>query len=760
MARAQTTVVRNSFVGGLVTEATELTFPENASIEEFNYVLNRNGSRKRRLGMDYESLYTLVDSGKTTLSTATAAVSSFRWDNPDNEAALTMGVVQVGNSLWFLDLGTDAPSSSLLNRGSALSLTSPTIATTISGNAVLQYSLINGVVVVTSAELSHPYYLEYDSTADTVSITKIEIKARDTWGVEDGLATDERPVTLSVLHEYNLYNQGWLTENVRDTSGGLQLPHKHYFGQKAVYPANNAQWQWGQTPDGDDWKFHALDIERLSLGNTPAPRGHFIIDPFTRGSSRTTESGVSTGLQDYDTGSISVSAAFSGRVFYSGVASSIVDGDADSPKLGGAVFFTQLLAGTNNLAKCYQEADPTAEDLNELVATDGGVIIIPEAHSITRLVPRGDSLVVFAENGVWQITGRDGIFSATDYSIIKITDVGCIGAESVVVVEGSVLYWSSAGIYALSADQVTGQLAASNITESTVQSFYDEIPATARVYVKGTYDQTRKKVGWLYNDNSSYDGVNLRYKYNKELVLDVVLNAFYPHSIGELSGDSPFVAAYLPTPEFTTNTTTHSVVVNGVQVQVNGEDVVVTTSTRGNSLSETKYIVLKPQTGGNTLFTLGAYNNTSFLDWEEDDSVGVDAAGYVITGYELGQDIQRTKQVTYFTCFFKRTETGFVLVSGELEAVNPSGCQVSSRWDFANHSNSGKLGTAFEAYRLNRNYLPTGASDPFDYGYSLVETKTKIRGSGTALSLRFDTEPGKDCHILGWGLTMTGGTSA
>ena len=44
----------NTFVGGLVTEASPLTFPENASIDEANFELDRNGSRSRRLGMDYE----------------------------------------------------------------------------------------------------------------------------------------------------------------------------------------------------------------------------------------------------------------------------------------------------------------------------------------------------------------------------------------------------------------------------------------------------------------------------------------------------------------------------------------------------------------------------------------------------------------------------------------------------------------------------------------------------------------------------------
>ena len=49
-----------SFVKGLVTEANQLTFPENASVDEANFVLNRDGSRYRRLGVDYETGYALT----------------------------------------------------------------------------------------------------------------------------------------------------------------------------------------------------------------------------------------------------------------------------------------------------------------------------------------------------------------------------------------------------------------------------------------------------------------------------------------------------------------------------------------------------------------------------------------------------------------------------------------------------------------------------------------------------------------------------
>ena len=44
----------NTFVKGLITEAGPLTYPEGASLDEANFVLNRDGSRQRRFGIQFE----------------------------------------------------------------------------------------------------------------------------------------------------------------------------------------------------------------------------------------------------------------------------------------------------------------------------------------------------------------------------------------------------------------------------------------------------------------------------------------------------------------------------------------------------------------------------------------------------------------------------------------------------------------------------------------------------------------------------------
>ena len=90
----------NTFVKGIVTEASALSFPENASKDEDNFQLYRDGSRQRRLGCDYESLHVKLDTGLTSSVMSTASVREFRWDSPDNNPALSVGVIAKNNLLY------------------------------------------------------------------------------------------------------------------------------------------------------------------------------------------------------------------------------------------------------------------------------------------------------------------------------------------------------------------------------------------------------------------------------------------------------------------------------------------------------------------------------------------------------------------------------------------------------------------------------------------------------------------------------------
>ena len=101
--QAQTAEITN-FVGGLITEASPLSFPTNASKDEDNFVLNRNGTRDRRLGMDYEDNFLLVSTGFSTTNLATFGINTFRWDSVSEETTTDFLVVQFGPQIHIYNI--------------------------------------------------------------------------------------------------------------------------------------------------------------------------------------------------------------------------------------------------------------------------------------------------------------------------------------------------------------------------------------------------------------------------------------------------------------------------------------------------------------------------------------------------------------------------------------------------------------------------------------------------------------------------------
>ena len=739
MARAKTQLERQAFVRGLITEASPLVFPENASLDELNFVLNRDGSRQRRLGMDFERDNVLIDLATAPSVFDRWAIKSFKWDNVGNNPDSSFGVIQVGNKLWFVDLFSTTLSSNLLNNSLPVNINTDLIGYNISGNLAFDFASINGNLVIASEELDTPFLIKYNEDNDTFNFKEINISVRDIWGIDDGLAVDERPITLSNSHSYNLRNQGWPYSRITNVSG---------------FPSNADVVWFGKKEDGG---FDRALINGAFTGTSPAAKGTFIISAFNRGGDRRAKSGVSGLKDDIELGRITCLSSFAGRIFYSGVNSQISDPDPLSPNYAGTIFFTQILENDSQYEKCYQEADPTSEEISDLVATDGGTIKIPEAGEIIKLITTGASLVVIADNGVWEITGPDSVFKATEYSIRRITDIGCIGKDTVVYAENMIMYWSAAGIYMLQPDQVSGQLSASNLSEQSIQSFFESIPTVGKRWAKSNFDSTGRKISWLYNDKDNYNGNSLRFKYNKELVLDTVLQAFSVYEIKETGTTCcPFVADYIQTQNFLSENLVEPVVHNGDEVVVDGVPVVVTTNVRSRGISRTKYVCIVPsEVGNNYSLTFSQYNNPKFKDWNE-----IDAAAHLVTGYELFQDTQRSKQVQYLTLHFIRTETGFEDVGGgNLEAVNPSSCLTQIQWDFADSPASGKWGREFEGYRLRRPYFPSGEADKFDYGWKVVTTKSRLRGCGRAISLSIKSKPEHDLYLLGWAMDVDGTTN-
>ena len=432
----------NTFVKGLITEASPLTFPDNASIDEQNFVLNRDGSRSRRLGIDYENLYALKSTGQSASQLASGRQDLFKWDSPAGDASVAIGVVRSNEKLWFINLLSANPSNNFLNSGNFISLSGVS-------NGKLETAIINNKMIIVGSQLEQPILLAYNKATGAVTQSTIDIYVRDIWGVDDGLTISERPSSISAAHRYNLRNQGWNTTIVSAAESGTPDAIDFTHTELGLYPSNGDSWTFGKISNAADEDYEKYDPETLLKNSTSqyfVSRGSNVIDAFIRGSQRSTLTGLSL-PNDLEQGNLTTVASYAQRVFYSGVASDVTGGDAISPNYSGYIFFTQVVTTDDQLGKAHQASDPTAPGVNALVASDGGTIQIPEITQIVKLASSQQSLLVFAENGVWEIYGDTGGFNANSFQLNKISTNGVSNGESIVNVNGNYIYWSKAGIY-------------------------------------------------------------------------------------------------------------------------------------------------------------------------------------------------------------------------------------------------------------------------------------------------------------------------
>jgi len=740
-----------TFIKGLVTEASPLTFPENASIDEENFVLNRDGSRSRRLGLEYENGYALVATGFSALDIQQSKQSFHKWESPGGDTSVAIGMIRVKDKFWFANLLAASPSATLLNSGAAITLAGLS-------NADIEVDIINNKAVIVSSDLDSPIVFSYNPSTGAVSQTSITIEIRDNYGVSDGLAIDNRPATLSDTHKYNLRNQGW-AENIVTDSTSFPDALDYTKDELGVYPSNADSYDLGKNANAADADYEQYNPNNLNNNSTSSfeiAKGSTIIDAFNRGTSRTTIHGTTVPL-DQETGNISTIASYAQRLFYSGVASSISGGDTKSPNYSGYIFFSQIIQNIDGFGKCYQDLDPTNPGLNDLLSSDGGTIQIPDINKIVKIVASQSSLLVFAENGVWEVYGDTGGFIATSFQVSKISTNGVSNANSVVDVNGSFVYWSKAGIYMISPESATSRFAAQSLSLTTIQTLYLNIPDIGRNNSKGFYDEKENRVRWLYNDTDTYSTNNYINKYNKELILDLTLQAYYVQRFSDLAGaavpNSPFLADHVDIPGYVISTAASNVVAGTDTVIVTaGDTVIVTEDIEANRVTQFGYLTFMGSS-----WTISKASENTFKDWAvASPGAGESFSSYLVTGYELFNDIMRKKQATYILFYFTKTEDGFSASGSDFILDNQSSCMVQAQWNWANSAAGGNWGTQFEAYKLLRNYTPSGASDTYDSGDSVIVTKNKLRGGGKCLSLKIQSTAGKDMKILGWGIPVTG----
>ena len=387
-----------------------------------------------------------------------------------------------------------------------------------------------------------------------------------------------------------------------------------------------------------------------------------------------------------------------GRVFY---------GAADR------VYFSQVfLDDLTVLGKCFQKNDPTAEIANDILDTDGGEIQLQDSGTILALATFHKGVLAFCSKGVWYISGGEGGFTATSYSVDKVSSYRIIGTKAFCSVGADILFGSRDSLFMVMNNEFNVPKVES-LTDQTIQSYWQSFVDTE---TQMAYDEKEKKVYILKCGCTE----------GSMLVFDLRIGAFYPWKLGGKVHES---VLYSP--------------VDGLFFL--GKDDSSSFVTNDNlSLISFDSLNLKGQ--DESLVTFGKLSTSRVYR----DYGTTLYNSYLVTNYETLGNYTRNKGTPLVNVFFRKTETTVDTSSGSLVFDAPSACNMSVFWDF--DTATGQTSQARQIYNpVPRGWAPAvdGVSS-FDTGKTIVQFKDKVRGRGKAVQFRFEAVDEKSLELLGF----------
>lgn len=387
-----------------------------------------------------------------------------------------------------------------------------------------------------------------------------------------------------------------------------------------------------------------------------------------------------------------------GRVWYAGM---------KNTEFNDRIMFSQIIDDPDKSGFCFQEADPTSENFNAMVSTDGGYVTVPGMGGVLNMVSVRDSLLILAKSGVWEVTGaRGGIFLPDAYTVRQITHAGCTAAEGFVKLEDALLYTGPAGIMLIAPNQYTGVLEATNVSENTIQTLWNQIADAEQQRVQIVSDEALKRIYIMYGPDGSSFAIDTM------LIWDVRAAAWFKYTF-----DAP----------------TNNVLMTGFAIP-NADD------TSDNKKMKFIYEV------STTSVQVADFDQTSFDDWDGTNG----PLPYMFTSFDYIGDHQRRKQAPVVTVYNKRTNTGYTQSGDDWIEDNPASTKMTAYWDWTDNSESNKIGTTVQTHRDVRQFVASAADD--EDGYPVVVTRNKVRGRGRNLRLKFEGEADKDSHLMGYTL--------
>lgn len=200
MSRTVQQLNYSSFTGGLITEASPLTFPDGASIEENNFELTKQGFRRRRLGLDAVSSDTLLQNRITDPS----EITSFLWDNNGSTGQQFLAI-GMRNEILIYDVTDNAPGERLVYQ------------TEISGQRKVNFTSHAGQLIIANGERDITII---SSLGDNLfSERKENLMIRDRVGIPDYSRALDTKAQVSLLAASKA--------NYRPTSNELYLSYTY-----------------------------------------------------------------------------------------------------------------------------------------------------------------------------------------------------------------------------------------------------------------------------------------------------------------------------------------------------------------------------------------------------------------------------------------------------------------------------------------------------------------------------------------------------
>lgn len=816
----------NPFVQGLNTETSDLNDQGAFTSDELNCTIYSENIRGRRFGFDIERDGQYKASGKTGRS-----FRGFFWKNV-GRTPTDFIVYQVDDKLFFYRATSKPFSESPISSSVDLTKYITDVDQFYANPVNFSTSGLGKLMVV--SKYMNPIMVSYDFGTNTLSVEELRLKIRDIEGVQDGLAVDEQystSLTENKYHTYNLYNQGWTSQNI-----------DAFKTATSRWPSNNLQHFVGKDNSGS---YNTEQLLKVYFGNTPAPKGHFILDYFEK--DRGAKSGITinpgrtaayavasgwvknrslgynpiysatltfpssegTAIRVYTSitniehkvakkawgtyrdnititvyglsagvwtvvasdvhffdGASSYSFSFPnetsyesykveyiphyysdwtrmpGKWYMTATLSLSEDGDpfanteATTKRItdvsfmsgkyfyliGDTVLFTQNITDIGEgYDKCYQDADPTSEEISDVLPTDGGYV---------KFETMGDGLCLKSFNRGVLVFGRDLVygllsplesrFTATDYDTVELARAGICGARSAVSTSDSVYYWSPLGIYRIGTNPNTDNTTVvENITYTTIKTFYNKIPAWAKERCAGAFDSANNRIYWMYpSDENKLEVLDAG------LVLDLNYGAFMPIKIAEGGAVTDLfesIDSYSIQP-------TIYLRANGLRVTAGGEYVVAAEENEEyNRYSAVQFCIFN-----NGDISFGDFNSREFVDWDSHEYDSYMVSKPIVLG-----DTFYNKQVPILQTLFKRTEEG--VLAEPKQYIAPSGAMLRMRWGWSLEDLSNRWDLVQNAYRPQKDFL----HDDF------VESRLHIRGRGKSFQIELRNDDNKDLRLAG-----------